>query len=125
VLSPVVPEDLVPLPPPYDNPADEPAWKELSPEAKERLVCNLDGVVALSVPKPKDEAEEKEYVEKFRAGLKKLLEKNNNATSLAGLLRQLPELQRSLPRLHGQRPKRHLPADLQGGGSASAGRQVR
>lgn len=89
VLCPVGLEDLAPLPPPYDNPESEPAWKELSPETKERLVCNLDGVVALSLPKPKDEAEEQEYVEKFRAGLKKLLEKNNNWTFLQPLLLSL------------------------------------
>ncbi|UCC84053.1 MAG: (Fe-S)-binding protein [Gemmatimonadota bacterium] len=89
VLSPVLAEDLVPLPPPYDNPAEEPAWKELNSGTTERLVCNLDGVVGLSLPKPETEAEEQEYVEKFRAGLKKLLEKNNNWTFLQPLLLSL------------------------------------
>ncbi len=85
VLSPIGLQDLEPLPPPYDRPEDEPAWKEISAESKERMVCNLDGVVALNIPKPKDAAEEQRYVEQFRAGLKKLLEKRNNWTFLQPL----------------------------------------
>ena len=89
VLCPIGPDVLEPLPPPYDKPENEPAWKELSAATKDSVVCNLDGVVALSLPKPKDEAEEKEHVEKFRAGLKKLLEKNNNWTFLQPLMLSL------------------------------------
>ncbi|MHC4406244.1 MAG: (Fe-S)-binding protein, partial [Planctomycetota bacterium] len=89
VLSPLGPDELVPLPPPYDQPEDQPAWKEMTPEAKGRLVCNLDGFVATSLPKPKDEAEEKEYVEEFLAGLKKLLDADNNWTFLQPLLLSL------------------------------------
>ena len=89
VLCPIKPEDLVPLPPPYDDPEDQPTWRELSAATKDNVVCNLDGVVAVSIPKPKDTAEEEEYVEKFRAGLKKLLEKNNNWTFLQPLLLSL------------------------------------
>ena len=89
VLSPVGPEDLVPLPPPYDKLEDQPVWKELSDNTKENVTCNLDGVVALSLPKPKDEAEEKEYVEKFISGLKKLLEPANNWTFLEPLMLSL------------------------------------
>ena len=88
-MSPIGPEDLIPLPPPYDKLDDQPAWKEITAEAKQRMVCNLDGVVALSLPQPKDEAEEKEYVEKFVAGLKKLLEPNNNWTFLEPLMLSL------------------------------------
>ena len=89
VLSPVNPQDLVPLPPPYDKPGDQPEWKELSDEAKQRMVCNLDGFVAVSLPQPKDAAEEAEYVEKFRNGLQKLLQKQNNWTFLQPLLLSL------------------------------------
>jgi len=85
VLCPIGPEDLEPLPPPYDQPEDQRAWKEIGAEAKGRMVCNLDGVVALSLPKPQNEAEEKECVDKFLAGLKKLLEANNNWTFLQPL----------------------------------------
>jgi len=85
LLSPVELRELVPLPPPYDQLDEQPSWKELTEAAKDRLVCNLDGVVALSLPKPKDAAEEKECVDKFVAGLKKLLEANNNWTFLQPL----------------------------------------
>jgi Fe-S oxidoreductase len=85
ILSPVRLQELVPLPPPYDKLEDQPKWKEISPAALENMVYNLDGVIAASLPKPKDEAEEKEYVDKFLAGLEKLLQKNNNWTFLQPL----------------------------------------
>ena len=69
VLSPVEVEDLVPLPPPYDTYEQDIKWKEISDEQKERLVCNLDGVVALNLPHPENEEEEKKYVELFISGL--------------------------------------------------------
>lgn len=89
VLSPVNPEDLFPLPPPYDKAEDQPAWKEIKPEVRQRMVCNLDGFVALSLPQPDSEAEKQEYVDKFLAGLKKLLQKQNNWTFLQPLLLSL------------------------------------
>ncbi len=85
VLSPVDTGMLIPLPPPYDEPDAEPPWKEISPEARKRFVCNLDGVVALSLPHPRDPAEEKELVDRFASGLKKLLERENNWTFLQPL----------------------------------------
>jgi ferredoxin len=86
VLSPLEPEDFVPLPPPYDNIEDQPAWKEVTSEQRERMVCNLDGVVALNLPHPENEEEEKEYVDKFVSGLNKLLSRENNWTFLQPLL---------------------------------------
>ena len=74
-LTEVVLQDLYPLPPPYDK---DPAWKEIKPESKANMICNLDGVVVANLPKPKDEAEEKEVVKKFAAGLAKLLTSENN-----------------------------------------------
>ncbi|MBI4863529.1 MAG: (Fe-S)-binding protein [Candidatus Riflebacteria bacterium] len=82
-------EDLVPLPPPYDQAAALPKWKELTKEAKERFACNLDGVVALGLPKPKDAAEEQATVDRFVSGLKKLLTKENNWTFLQPLVLSL------------------------------------
>ncbi|MFC1520995.1 (Fe-S)-binding protein [Elusimicrobiota bacterium] len=82
-------KELVPLPPPYDKIDDQPKWKEIKPENKEEMVCNLDGVVACSLPKPKDKKEEKEYVDKFVAGLQKLLTKENNWTFLQPLTMSL------------------------------------
>jgi Fe-S oxidoreductase len=85
LLSPVELQELIPLPPPYDRLEDQPTWKEISPSAKEGMVCNLDGVVASSLPKPANAAEERAYVNRFVDGLRKLLEKNNNWTFLQPL----------------------------------------
>jgi len=86
VLSPVQIDELVPLPPPYDKLEEQPEWKEIKPEIKEQVVCNLDGVVGLSLPQPESEAEKQEYVDKFEAGLKKLFTKENNWAFLQPLL---------------------------------------
>ena len=82
-------DELIPLPPPYDKIEAQPGWKRITEEQKERLVCNLDGVVALSLPKPQNEEEEKGYVELFVAGLKKLVSRENNWTFLQPLLLSL------------------------------------
>ncbi|MBI4669190.1 MAG: (Fe-S)-binding protein [Elusimicrobia bacterium] len=73
-------QDLVPLPPPYDKLGDQPAWKQIKHEQTKEMVVNLDGVSACSLPKPKSKEEENELVEKFRAGLKKILSKQDNWT---------------------------------------------
>jgi Fe-S oxidoreductase len=78
--------DLVPLPPPYDEIDNQPEWKEIKSEQKENIVCNLDGVVACSLPQPKNEAEEEEIVAKFLAGLRKLLTRENNWVFLQPLM---------------------------------------
>jgi Fe-S oxidoreductase len=78
--------DLLPLPPPYDKLDEQPEWKQIKSEQKKDMVCNLDGVVACSLPQPKDEAEEKEIVEKFVSGLQKLLTKENNWTFFQPLM---------------------------------------
>jgi len=85
MLSEVRPEELIPLPPPYDNPEDFPWVKEVSEEKKERLVCNLDGVIAAAMPHPESPEEEQKYVDLFVEGLKKLLSKENNWTFLQPL----------------------------------------
>jgi Fe-S oxidoreductase len=79
--------ELTPLPPPYDKIDEQREFRRLTEEQKERLVCNLDGVVSYAaLPKPKNKAEEKKYVEQFVSGLKKLLSKENNWTFLQPLL---------------------------------------
>jgi len=85
-LAQVKPEDLVPLPPPYDKTPD---FKPLTPDQQARLTCNLDGFVALGLPKPKSKEEEEKYVRLFISGLKKLLTKENNWTFLQPLLLSL------------------------------------
>ncbi len=83
VLSPVSVEDLPPLPPPYDK---DPAWKEIKPEARERMVCNLDGFVGVSIPQPATEEEKQACVDRFESGMKKLFSKENNWTFLQPLI---------------------------------------
>ncbi|MFH1760724.1 MAG: (Fe-S)-binding protein [bacterium] len=77
-LSEVGLKDLVPLPPPYDKIDEQPVWKEVSKEKRKEISCNLDGVVGLSLPQPKNKEEEKAAVEKFISGMQKLLTKENN-----------------------------------------------
>ena len=73
VLSPIGPDELFPLPAPYDKVEEQPGWKELSDEVKSNTACSLDGVAAASIPKPETPEEEQQYVDQFVEGLKKLL----------------------------------------------------
>jgi Fe-S oxidoreductase len=82
-------EDLAPLPPPYDTVEAQPAWKPLTEEQRSRLVCNLDGFTGLGLPRPETPEQEKEYVRKFAAGLKKLLNSGDNWAFLQPLLLSL------------------------------------
>ncbi len=79
-------DELIPLPPPYDKIEEQSGWREITQEQKARLVCNLDGVVALGLPKPQHEEEEKRYIGRFVSGLEKLLCWENNWTFLQPLL---------------------------------------
>ncbi|MCU0727615.1 MAG: (Fe-S)-binding protein [Planctomycetes bacterium] len=85
-LSETKKEELVPLPAPYDTPESTPDFKPLDAAAKERYESDLDGTIAISIPKPKDEAEERALVEKFLAGLEKLFRVEDNWTFLQPLL---------------------------------------
>jgi hypothetical protein len=63
---------LAPLPPPYDKEEEFPGLQQLTQDQRERMEDNLDGYIALTLPKPKNKEEEKKYIEQFKAGLKKL-----------------------------------------------------
>jgi len=83
-------DELIPLPPPYDRAGDLPGFRQLTEDQRQRLVCNLDGVVSYAgLPKPENEAEKKKYIEQFLGGLKKLLDKENNWTFLQPLILSL------------------------------------
>jgi Fe-S oxidoreductase len=82
-------DELIPLPPPYDSSAELPGWKRLTEDQQERLVCNLDGFVALGLPRPQNKEEEEKYCGQFVSGLKKLLSPENNWTFLQPLLLSL------------------------------------
>ncbi len=79
-------DELIPLPPPYDKMDEQAGWRSISEERKDRVVCNLDGVVALSLPKPQNQEEEESIVRQFAAGLRKLLSRENNWTFLQPLI---------------------------------------
>ncbi|MFC1836084.1 (Fe-S)-binding protein [Thermodesulfobacteriota bacterium] len=83
-LESLSPDDFTPLPPPYDTYKEEPL-KELTDEQKGKWECSLDGVSALTLPKPETPEEEQRLVEAFLRGLEKLLSKENNWTFLQPL----------------------------------------
>ncbi len=85
-LSPTDPEDLAPLPSPYDSPGSTPAPTPLSDAARAKYEADLDGIVALGIPRPKDEAEERALLERFLAGLERLFRPDDNWTFLRPLL---------------------------------------
>jgi len=88
-LSDIDISELIPLPPPYDKSEEFSPIKPLTQDQRERLVSNLDGVVALALPQPRNKEEEKKYIEQFISGLKKLLSKEANWTFLQPLLLSL------------------------------------
>ena len=77
--------DLMPMPAPLDHPEAEPEWRPLSERARETYECALDDTLVLSIPKPKSKEEERELVEKFLHGLRKLFSKEDNWTFLRPL----------------------------------------
>ncbi|MBW2262976.1 MAG: (Fe-S)-binding protein [Deltaproteobacteria bacterium] len=77
-LSHVDQKQLPPLPAPLDNPDDWPEFKPLKDGVREKVEASLDDTVVLNIPRPKDEKEEKELVEKFLSGLEKLFTRENN-----------------------------------------------
>lgn len=80
-------EDLMKLPPPYDKPGMEPELTEPKPEWSEKYVTELDGYIAIDVPwKPQNEEEEKELIQKFLSGLRKLVDREANWTFLQPLM---------------------------------------
>ena len=85
----IKPEDLMPLPYPYDTPDADPAMRELTQDQKNRYEASLDGVLAIGIPKPETKEKEEELIRKFLSGLAKLLTKENNWTFLQPLLHSL------------------------------------
>jgi Fe-S oxidoreductase len=79
-------QDLMPLPPPLDDPARDHGWTPLSVQAQQNYECALDDTCAVSVPKPKSPEEEKALVGKFLTGLEKLFTRENNWTFLQPLI---------------------------------------
>jgi Fe-S oxidoreductase len=79
----------MPLPSPCGDLESRPGWRAVSQGPQERVVRNLDGVVALGLPRPASEAEKEKYVEAFLSGLRRLLSRQDNWTFLQPLLLSL------------------------------------
>ncbi|MBM3334320.1 (Fe-S)-binding protein, partial [Candidatus Sumerlaeota bacterium] len=71
-------QDLMPMPPPLDDPASEPEWRVLKQEAREKYEASLDDTLALNIPQPKSKEEEQALVRKFLDGMSKLFSKEDN-----------------------------------------------
>jgi Fe-S oxidoreductase len=78
-------EGLMELPFPDGQKEKEPPIKPLSDAQKQSYESSLDGVLALSIPRPKTKEEEEKLVASFLKGLKKLFSKENNWTFLQPL----------------------------------------
>jgi len=51
-LIEIRPEDLVPLPYPYDQPGSEPGIKQLTADQKKKYESSLDGISAIGLKRP-------------------------------------------------------------------------
>jgi Fe-S oxidoreductase len=82
-------DNLLPLPPPYDDVEKTPYITVLTEDQKNDFVCNLDGIVACNLQANRSEQEKLKDVERFISGLSKLLTPENNWTFLEPLLLSL------------------------------------
>lgn len=87
-VTEIDPAELMPLPGPYDK-IDKPPIRKLTEDQRKRMDATLDGVVAVGIAPPSTPEEEKAFVEKFLAGLEKLLTSENNWTFLQPLMHTL------------------------------------
>lgn len=79
-------EELMPLPPPLDQPGADPPWKPLAEATRAKYECGLDDTCAVNVPQPSNRAEEEDLVGRFLSGLQKLFTRESNWTFLQPLL---------------------------------------
>ena len=77
-LTEIVPERMVPLPPPYDGVDALPPRKRLTDRARANCDCSLDGFLAVGMTRPKTEEEEQQLIKRFIAGLDRLLSPDDN-----------------------------------------------
>ncbi len=78
-------EEQQPLPPPYDDPREEPALGTLPATVRDAQIC-LDDTSALSLPKPASRDEEERLVNSFLSGMRKLFSEADNWTFLQPLV---------------------------------------
>ena len=77
-LTEIDPERLAPLPPPYDGADALPPRKRLTDKARANCDSSLDGFLAVGMARPQTEAEEQQLIERFIAGLERLLSPDDN-----------------------------------------------
>lgn len=84
-LAHIDPDELYPLPAPYDKLEEQPGFKKLSDDARNKYEATLDDTMVVNIPKPKTKEEEQKYIDAFISGLKKLFSPENNWTFLQPL----------------------------------------
>ena len=132
VLDPVGPDDLFPLPPPYDKVEEQPGWKQLSEDAKANAVCSFDGIATTKLPRSSDSGRGKEIRRPVRVGVEEAplqgeqLGVPPTVDPFPGVLHRVPDLRRRLPRLPGHRQDEgDLPPDLPVRHLSEVGEEVR
>ncbi|MCX6641723.1 MAG: (Fe-S)-binding protein [bacterium] len=85
-LAHVDPQDMFPLPPPYDKVKEQPGFKALSAETRKTVAASLDDTVCVGLPQPKSKEEEERLITAFLSGLRKLFTRENNWTFLEPLV---------------------------------------
>ncbi len=84
-IARIAPEDLIPLPPPFDKIDEEPPFPEPKQQAIEKYE-RLDDTIAVNLLKPESKQEEDRLVKLFLSGLEKCFSEANNWTFLQPLL---------------------------------------
>jgi len=80
-LVEIQPQDQIPLPPPFDDPALDPPIPELSDEARAKYAV-VDQTIAINIERPQSKEEEDKFVSSFLRGLEKLFSADDNWTFL-------------------------------------------
>ena len=74
-LVELTPEELVPLPYPYNEPQSQPKMKQMTTEQRQKINASLDGISAIGLMLPKSPEEEEAFVSKFLSGLTEAAQK--------------------------------------------------
>jgi len=81
--------DLSELPYPYNHTNEEKPVNQLTDKQRGKYETSLDGFLAIGIPRPENEDEEKKLTDSFLTGLSKLLSENDNWTFLQPLMLSL------------------------------------
>jgi len=81
--------DLSELPYPYNHTNEEMPVNQLTDKQRGKYETSLDGFLAIGIPRPENEDEEKKLTDSFLTGLSKLLSENDNWTFLQPLMLSL------------------------------------